>query len=200
MQIKVIGSNIDSSQSLTQYVEENLPPVITKYFDKAISADVHFSKNGPLFKAVITVNEGVKGGITVKSNAEAGDVYACFTEAAQKAAKQLRRYKRKIKNYRRNGGGLKSIEPDYQNLEAIKYVMPQVNIEAEEEVVETQNVPLDIIAEKNTNIEEMSVEEAIMKMDLADLPALAFINKDSKNVNFVYHRKDGNISWIDPKA
>ena len=69
MKIEVSGTNIDVGQSLIQHVEETLPDLVTKYFEKALSAVVHFSKDGPLFKAVITVNEGVRGGITVKSNA-----------------------------------------------------------------------------------------------------------------------------------
>jgi hypothetical protein len=39
-----------------------------------------------------------------------------------------------------------------------------------------------------------------MKMDLLDLPALVFINADNKRLNVVYHRRDGNISWIDPEV
>ena len=39
-----------------------------------------------------------------------------------------------------------------------------------------------------------------MKMNLADLPALAFVNKETKHINVVYHRKDGNISLIDLKT
>lgn len=204
MKIEVIGANIDVGQSLVSHVEDNLPGLVTKYFEKALSAVVHFSKDGQLFKAVIIVNEGVKGGITVKSNAEAGDVYACFNEAAQKAAKQLRRYKRKIKNYRRHGGGLKSVEPSYKDLNATKYVLPPEKLDVFEEMESEENEldenpVINVIAEKNTQIEEMAVDQAIMKMNLADLPALAFINKDTKNVNFVYHRKDGNVSWINPQ-
>ncbi len=55
-----------------------------------------------------------------------------------------------------------------------------------------------VVDEKTTNIEELSVEEAIMQMDLQNLPALVFINNKNKRLNVVYHRKDGNISWIDP--
>jgi hypothetical protein len=54
------------------------------------------------------------------------------------------------------------------------------------------------IAEKGTNIENLTVSEAIMKMDLAHLPALMFINKLNNRINMVYHRHDGNISWVDP--
>jgi len=205
MQVRVMGSNMDIGQALTQYVEENLTKAVTKYFDKAVNAEVHFVKNGHLHKVVLTVNEGVKGGITVKADAEAGDVYGAFNEAAEKAAKQLRRYKRKIKNYRRHGGGLKSVEPtDYKALDAVKYILPPVayNIFEEMENEETDEKiddSLNVITEKNTDIEELTVNDAIMKMDLADLPALVFINKQNKRINVVYHRKDGNISWIDPQ-
>lgn len=204
MQIRVIGSNIEVGQSLTQYVEENLERQVKKYFENAVHADVHFSKSGHMFKVIITVNEGVKGGINVKSDAQAGDVYGCFNEAAEKAAKQLRRYKRRIKNYRRSGGGLKSVEPDYKALNATKYVLPPVAYNVFEEMEQEESDEIDssinVINEKSTDIETLSVEEAIMKMDLQDLPALVFINSKNKRLNVVYHRKDGNISWIDPQV
>lgn len=38
-----------------------------------------------------------------------------------------------------------------------------------------------------------------MKMDLSNLPALVFLNSENKRINVVYHRKDGNISWVDPQ-
>ena len=61
-----------------------------------------------------------------------------------------------------------------------------------------QSILLNIITEKTTEIEELTVNQAIMKMDLAGLPALVFVNVNNKRINVVYHRKDGNISWIDP--
>jgi len=202
MQIRVSGSNMDVGQALTSYVEEHLAKEVLKYFEQAVSSEVHFTKeNHHLFKVLIFVNEGVKGGIVVKSNAEAGDAYACFTEALQKAVKQLRRYKSRIKNYRRKGGGVKNIEPVYANIEAKKYVFPPLahNVFEEMEQDEKAEESATIINEKAANIESLSVNEAVMKMDLADLPALVFINKDNGHINVVYHRKDGNISWIDTK-
>jgi len=202
MQIQVSGSNMDVGQSLTDFVNENLNKEVKKYFENAVKAEVHFSKEGHhLIKTVITVNEGVRGGIAVKSNAQGGDAYGCFNEALDKAAKQLRRYKRRIKNYRRQGGGLKNVEPNYEIFDATKYVLPPQNLDvfADMEEGEVQDENLNVIAEKGTDIEKLSVNEAIMKMDLADLPALVFINKDNGRMNVVYHRKDGNISWIDTK-
>lgn len=203
MQIRVLGAHIDIGQSLTKYVQEHLEKSVTKYFDTAISAEVHVTKNVHLFKINLTVNEGVKGGIIVKADGEAGDAYGAFNEAAERVVKQLRRYKSKIKNYRRKGGGLKSIEPNYQAIDAVKYVLPPLNLDVfadmeSEEAEEKLDNSHKIIAEKTTEIEELSVDEAIMKMDLENLPALIFTNSKNKRINVVYHRKDGNISWIDP--
>ena len=204
MQIRVIGSNVEVGESLTEFACENLEKSVKKYFEKAVSGEVHFSKDGNIFKVVITVNEGVKGGINVKSDGEAGDAYAAFNEACEKAAKQLRRYKRKIKHYRRHGG-IKFVEPNYKAIDATKYVIPPVshdvfeemeNEEAEEKLDDSHQV----VAEKATEIETLSVDDAIMKMDLLNLPALVFINEKNKRVNVVYHRKDGNISWVDPQV
>ena len=203
MQIRVLGSHVDVGQSLTKYVQEHLEKSVTKYFDTAISAEVHVAKSGHFFKITLSVNEGVKGGIIVKAEGEAGDAYGAFNEAAQRVANQLRRYKSKIKNYRRKGGGLKSVEPNYQALDAVKYVLPPLNLDVfadieSEEAQEKIDDSHKVIAEKTTEIEELSVDEAIMKMDLANLPALVFINSKNNRINVVYHRKDGNISWIDP--
>ena len=74
-----------------------------------------------------------------------------------------------------------------------KYVLqPDV---AEESTGETPVV----IAEKATSIEHLSVSEAVMMMDLADLPALMFFNSASGRMNVIYRRTDGNISWVDPQ-
>ena len=55
-----------------------------------------------------------------------------------------------------------------------------------------------IIAELPTEIATLSVSEAVMRMDLADAPALMFRNRANGGLNVVYRRPDGNIGWIDP--
>lgn len=205
MKVKVEGSNMEVGQSLTDYACEHLKKNVTKYFETAIDGEVHFSKEGNYFKSLIIVNEGSKRGIVVKADAIAGEVYGAFSEALDKLSTQLRRYKNKIKNYRKNSAGIDDI--CNSGFDGMKYVIPPFQyveenlslneIQENEENFSANN--LNIINEKITNIEELYVSDAIMKMDLANLPALVFINKDNKRINVVYHRQDGNISWVDPK-
>ncbi|MDB2550388.1 ribosome-associated translation inhibitor RaiA [Rickettsiales bacterium] len=206
MQIRTIGANMEIGNSLTDHVRENLEKEVTKYFSEAIDAQVNFSKEVSDFKVVILINGGVKGGIRVKSDGNAGDAYSAFNEAKEKAAKQLRRYKRKLKNHHKNND---KKEVDFLNsiYESPKYVITEqiedeiLNDAQPQELIANENKKnFDIITEKTTDIETLFVDDAIMKMNLADLPALAFVNEETKDINVVYHRKDGNISLIDLKT
>ncbi len=198
MQVKITGSNIDLGSSIQQYANEQLEKSITKFINKIDTAEVYFGKQSQLFFANIIINEAVKKGITIKASGEAGDIYGAFNEALKKAVTQLRRYKNKLNDYHKES--IKNLEPKY--FSATKYVLPPFPYNVFEEM-EQDNTPTPIkhqvVAEKNTTIEELSVDDAIMKMDLANLPALVFINSQNKRLNVVYHRKDGQISLVDPQ-
>ena len=55
-----------------------------------------------------------------------------------------------------------------------------------------------VVAEMTTEIPSLTVSEAVMRMDLGDLPALMFRNQAHGGLNMIYRRKDDNIGWIDP--
>ena len=57
-----------------------------------------------------------------------------------------------------------------------------------------------IVAEMETEIETLSVGEAVMRMDLANLPVLMFRNRAHGGLNMVYYRTDGQIGWVDPRG
>jgi hypothetical protein len=46
----------------------------------------------------------------------------------------------------------------------------------------------------------MSVAEAVMRMDLAELPALLFRSAANGGLNMIYRRTDGHVGWIDPQG
>jgi len=49
-----------------------------------------------------------------------------------------------------------------------------------------------------TPIETLTVSEAVMRLDLGDLPALMFRNRANGGLNMIYRRADGHIGWVDP--
>lgn len=98
MNVIISGKNMETGTALKNHVEDHLKTSVQKYFDDAINAKIVFSKSEHSFKCHITVNEGVKDGIVITAEDDDGDIYGAFNSTLQKAEKQLRRYKRKLKD------------------------------------------------------------------------------------------------------
>ena len=190
MQIQISGKGIDVGESLRQHVEKRLQEGVSKYSDRVTVIQVVISRESHLFRVDINANTGTHAGIIVKGRDSAGDVYAAFDASADKVEKQLRRYKRRITNHHRDEESLKLVK-------ATKYVLQSTG-EADE-APEGEHAPL-IVAEKATDVANFTVSEAVMQMDLLDLPALMFFNAANGRLNVVYRRADGNISWVDPQT
>jgi len=187
MNIVITGKHIDVGESLKAHIEERLQTTIAKYIDRINNVNVVISKQGHLFRVDITSNLGTHSGLTVQARRENVDAYVAFDEAAEKIGKQLRRYKRQITNH--HG---KNAEEVAQKLASKYYV---ISSDEEKEVADN---PL-IIAEDASHIEHLTVSDALMRLDLGELPALVFINQANDRVNMIYRRNDGNIGWIDPE-
>ncbi|MFV9868260.1 MAG: ribosome-associated translation inhibitor RaiA [Rickettsia slovaca] len=190
MIISVSGQHISIGNNLQEYSKERATQVVKKYFTNIINIDIHFSKEGINFKCDIIVKYGSGKHNIVKSNDSCSDIYVAFDKAMSKLEKQLRKYKSKFKNH--HAGKVKTSEIAY---EGTKYIInPQSDSETSN--AEDNDNPA-IIAEKPVEILKLSVKEAVMQMDLEDLPAVVFKNINNDRINIVYYRKDGNISWVD---
>jgi hypothetical protein len=55
-----------------------------------------------------------------------------------------------------------------------------------------------VVAETTTEIEHLTVSEAVMRMELAETTVVMFRDVNSGVLNVVYRRVDGTIGWIDP--
>lgn len=111
MNIIISAKHMETGEALKTHVEEHLKNSVSKYFENAIDATVVFSKNNHMFKCNITVDEGVKDGIAITADDEENEVYEAFNKALAKAEKQLRRYKRKLKD-RSNKKGLAELNAE----------------------------------------------------------------------------------------
>ena len=99
MEINVSGKGVDVGESLTNHVQTRMQEVVEKYLDKANGIKVVFSKDSGKFACHIHANLTTNNNMMVRSQSENHDVYASFDNALEKIEKQLRRYKRKIKDH-----------------------------------------------------------------------------------------------------
>ena len=185
MQLSVKGKQIDVGDALRQHVQTQLGEIVGKFFSDSLEAQVTFSREAHLFRADITVHAG--RGIMLQSNASAVEPYPAFDQAAERMAERLRRHKNRLKKH-------------HQDTRADDAVLAQsfvLNAKQEDISDEGADNPV-IVAEMTTPIETLAVSEAVMRMDLAELPALMFRNRANGELNMVYRRADGNIGWVDP--
>ncbi|MCF8474185.1 MAG: ribosome-associated translation inhibitor RaiA [Emcibacter sp.] len=189
MNIIVTGKQMDIGESLKSYVEGHIDGIVDKYFDQTIEGTVTISKTAHLHRADCSVHLG--HGIYLQTHAEEKDVYAAFDSAADKMEKRLRRYKRRITNHHKERSDNTMIFSAQYNVLA-----------AEDETMEEPHEDLQaaIIAEMQLDIPEVSVSDAVMRLDLGELQTLMFRNKAHGGLNVVYRRTDGNVGWIDPKV
>jgi len=166
MRLKVNGVHLDIGESLQEYVNTKLLPLVEKYFPQSIEGTVTFSKRSAFFHAEINVH--AKRNIVLNSNAEADDVYAAFDQACSKMEKRLRRHKNKIKDHSKRSEAMDAMKIRHLVLNGTDY-------NATEKDEEIDKHPA-IVAETPDHIDSLTVSEAVLRLDLGELPALLFKN------------------------
>ena len=189
MNIQVNGKQIDIGESLRTHVEHKTTELISKYSSSATDITTTFSKDRYEYLCDISIH--ISTGMTAQSKGRATDIYESFESSLEKIAKQLRRYKRRLKNHHSDRK-----EP-IEFINASSYVISNPDEETDSHEKEALK-PL-IIAEMQTKIPTLSVGEAVMQMELSGSNLLIFKNYLHKKINVVHLRDDGNIGWVDPE-
>ena len=192
MNIQVNGKHINIGDSLRHYTEEKTSELMSKYSTSATDISITFSKDRYEYFCDISLH--LSTGITAQSKGKATDIYECFENSIEKIAKQLRRYKRRLKNHH-----FERREP-IEFFNASSYVISNNDENAESDSTEKESLKPLIIAEMKTKIPKISVGEAVMQMELSSSNMLIFRNSSNNKINVVHIRDDGNIGWVDPES
>ncbi|MBZ0130338.1 MAG: ribosome-associated translation inhibitor RaiA [Rhodobacteraceae bacterium] len=188
MKYQVSGIHIDIGDSLRAHVEASLGDVVAKYAQRPTDAHIAFSKDSSEFVCESTVH--LSTGLTAQARAHAFEIYDAFDKCCDKIEKQMRRYKRRLKNHHQERAA------PVESLAASSYILQSSDMDSDDN--EPDSLQPIIIAESTTKIKSLSVGEAVMQMELNNAPVLIFRNDRSSGLNVVYRREDGNIGWIDP--
>ncbi len=189
MQVSVSGKHIDVGNALRSHVEDRITSGVAKYFERALEAQVQFSKARHVYKSGISVH--ARRGVSVQAQAEADDIYAAFDAAADRIEKRLRRYKRRLNDHHAR----RATSDEAGQIARQAILAAEADEEPEPDAGADSPV---IVAETETAIHNLSVAEAVMRLELAELSLLMFRHSGSGRLNVVYRRDDGNIGWLDP--
>ena len=189
MDIRVSGHQVDTGAALQDHATERLESIVDKHFSRALSSHVTFNK-APSSAFACDIVLHVNHGLILKSHGQAQDAHVSFDQAAEKIEKQLRRYKRRLKDRHEQAQHAAKEE------EAAYTIFAASADDVEDEELLEDAPP--IIAETRIDVPEVSVSDAVMLLDLRHTQALFFKNAGTGRHNMVYRRDDGSIGWVEP--
>jgi ribosomal subunit interface protein len=187
MRYQITGKQIDIGEALQTHVKAELGEIVEKYAQRPTDATIIFSKAAHEMACEATIH--LSTGLNAQARGHATEIYAAFESCREKLDKQLRRYKRRLRNHHHD-----RIEPVEFGGGAAYILAPSDDVEDDE----TATLNPIVVAEMETKIPSITVGEAVMQLELTPAQFLVFRNEGHGGVNVVYRRTDGNIGWIDP--
>lgn len=197
MNISVSGKNMNTGTAFQELSKDLLTQAISKYFTNAISGHVTLVKSDAGFDVKVRVN--LTNRIELESRGSARDANLALEEAIEHAEKRLRRHKRRLRNHRNPANDERAEEI----LSAPLSVYASVNQLNQDEGLDDENASEDVlpvIAELSYDVEQLTVEQAVMRLELSGENALMFRNGQHAGLNMVYLRSNGTIGWVDPRG
>ncbi len=169
---------IELTADLREYAEKKVGK-IDRYFDKESEAFISLGAERGRYRVEITIKNN---GMFYRANELTGDVFASIDSAVAGIERQIRKNKTRLSKRLRAG----ALEKD---MRAMQYLVEE-EAEAEEETFE-------VIRNKRFTISPMTVEEAILQMNLLEHKFFAFRNADDGNAfSVVYTRVNGGYGLI----
>lgn len=171
MKVIITSKNFNASDHLKDTIEKKFEK-LGKYFSSEIVANVMLTTTRGRDKLEATINAN---GTIFRAEEMHTDVYNCIDRVVEKLSSQMSRFKTKLQ---RKHKGQK---------EFFFEEMPDLDVEEEAVVVKT----------KKFDLKPMSVDEAIMQMELVEHEFFVFLNAENNSVNVVYKRNDGNYGVLE---
>ena len=172
MKVIITGKNYAPSEKLKETIEKKFEK-LDKYFSNEITGNVMAIKEKSNYKVEATINAN---GTIFRAETRSGDPYDCVDRCIEKLSKQMSRFKTKLQKKHK---GQKSV--DFADVPVFE--------EAEEE--------LHVVKKKKFELTPMTVDEAIVQMELLEHNFFVFMNIETDAVNVVYRRDDNDYGLLE---
>ncbi len=173
MKVQITAKKMQLSQSFTDYAEEKLSSKLDKFFGDEASAKLILTEQKNKIILELTV---VYDGITFRSEQSAQDKNDALDACIDKIIRQIRKNKTRLSKQLRDSSWTDKIE-----------------------AVPDEEIDYEVIKHKKFELRPMSVEEAILQMNLLGHSFFMFKNAESGDVNVVYKRADEKYAVLEPE-
>lgn len=172
MKVIITGKNYAPSEKLKETIEKKFVK-LDKYFSNEITANVMVIKEKANYKVESTIKAN---GTIFRAEVKSGDPYDCVDRCVEKLSTQISRFKTKLQKKHKG-----------------QKVMDFTEIPSFEEPEEE----LHVVKKKKFELSPMTVDEAIVQMELLEHNFYVFMNIETDAVNVVYRRDDNDYGLLE---
>lgn len=171
MKVTITAKKLNISQSFNEYAEKKLNAKLDRFFPEEAEAKITLAERRDMIILELTVKYN---GIIYRAEQTAKDKNDALDVTVDRIIRQIRKQKTKVeKSLRANAFEGLTAEPEEADYEVIRY--------------------------KKFQMRPMSVDEAILQMNLLDHTFFMFKNAETGAVNVVYKRDEGNYAVLVPE-
>ncbi|HEY7726680.1 MAG TPA: ribosome-associated translation inhibitor RaiA [Anaeromyxobacteraceae bacterium] len=179
MQVNITFRHLVPTEALKAHARDKVEHV-QRYVDRASEAHVVLYVENLRHHADVTLKAGP---FLVRGQGRSEDMYASIDQAADKIERQLKKHKEKLKNH--------------------KLAVPANGwkpLDVRHDVLAAERLPSERVVKSTTfQAKPMSLDEAILQLDLLEAGFFVFQNARDHAINVVYRRDDGNLGLIEAR-
>ena len=197
MRINVTFRHMEATDTLREHAEKRVRR-IAKYVHRPVDAHVILSvvKRRHIAEVVLNADRA-----TMTAKEETGDLYSAIDLAGDKLEQRARKHTDKLKSHK--------LSPRTRR---VQIAPPEVPVLAQPREVPGLKMAVlradsfgrrkgpEVVSRKRIPVKPMTVEEAVMQMDLGSSEFFMFRTAGTDTVSVVYRRKDGNYGLIEPES
>ncbi len=194
--ITVTGRHVQVTQPMKDYAIEKVSKIerfTNRILDVLIIMDIQ--KLEHRVDIVIKVDH-----TNIKSHAVSTDMYVSIDMAVDKIRRQLLKYKNKLQDH--HAKDVVSVDMNVNVLDVLVDDLVEVNDEIQSETnrreIERFRMPK-VVSKEKRPLKHLTVEEAIMKVDLSGDQFLVFRSEEDQKLKVIYRRNDGNYGVLEPE-
>ena len=168
MRLEIVGKNYAVGDKLYGIIEHKLEKLDKYFVDDAFVRVVCREEGRGRLIMEVTIKVG---GRMLRAEVSGDNMYDNIDFVLPKLERQIRKYRTKLDKQLRD------------------------NVE----VVDTSEVPIQkIVRNKQFEVVPMTVEEAMLQIELLEHEFFVFLNTDNGRINVVYKRREGDYGILDP--
>jgi putative sigma-54 modulation protein len=202
MQTQFVFRHMDSSDALRNYAEERLTK-IKRYFADPLKVNCTFSVEKINHIAQFDVT--LRNGLQLHSSETTENMYSSIDMALAKMERQVRRYKDRITNHKPHKG--KAAKVRSVVISGTAFEEPETMIEAEARRAEEEETGIrfdqsaaKIVREKEFRAERLTVQDAVMQLNLMHKQFLVFTNTETGDINVIYRMDATDYGLIETRG